>query len=187
MNTSTIDVESKLKALHKSTHVYLNELKELVAKQSGRPHCISYFTYALQLSHDVSEESFCLGSFHIHNFGSQPITNPLIHLNLSENAPFSLNGKFVNNASSLSSKFTNGWERTNAPENRFEFHLKPIGKSSIEPGETLSFSNFQLTWLPSTFYAGSVTGTFFSNQQLDGVDALNSININGSIPTGKEN
>lgn len=181
MDGSAADIESKLKKLQTSTLEQLNELKEIVAKRLHRPQCICYFTYALQLSHDASTESFCLGSFHIHNFGNQPITYPFIHLTLSENAPFSLSGKFVSNASSLSSQLKNGWERTNDRENQYEFHLKPIGLSVIEPDETLSFSNFQLTWLPTTFYAGSVTGTFFSDQHLDGIPALNSIDINGSM------
>lgn len=182
----TDDVRKRLKTLHDMTESYVTTIKEFVNKQTERPQCISYFTYALQLSHDTEMESFCLGSLHIHNIGNQPLMNPILHLHLSDKAPFVLNGKFVSNATSLSSQLTNGWERFNDRTERYTFHLKPIGKTSIEPGEILSFSNFQLTWSPSAFYAGSVTGIFFSDQQPDGVEALNSININGSMTTGKE-
>lgn len=186
MTKTTVDIESKLRELQATTHAYVNELKETLAKRANLPHCISYFTYALQLSHDVEAESFCLGSLHILNNGNQAITNPHVHLVLSENAPFSLSGKFVSSASALSSQFTNGWERINAREDLIEYHLKPIGKNTIQPGETLSFSNFQLTWTPATFYAGSVTSTFFSDQHPDGLPALNSININGSMTQREE-
>lgn len=180
------DVRKKLKTLQDVTESYVATLKELLHNQRNRPQCISYFTYALQLSHDTELESFCLGSLHIHNIGNQPLTNPTLHLHLSDQAPFTLNGKFVSNATALSSQLTNGWERINDRSEKSAFHLKPIGKTLIEPGETLSFTNFQLTWSPSAFYAGSVTATLFSDQQPDGVDALNSININGSMTTGKE-
>jgi hypothetical protein len=185
MNSSFIDIESKLLEYHQSTQFYLNELKEVLSLRPHRMDCIAYFTYALHLVHDSAEESFCLGSFHIQNIGNQPLTNPIIHIILSKDAPFTLHGKLVSNQSPLSAKLTGGWERLNDRADRFEFHLKPIGKTSIQPGETLSFSNFQLNWQPSESYFGSITGTLFCDQHPNGVTALNSININGTSTTGE--
>ncbi|WP_060203168.1 hypothetical protein [Sporosarcina koreensis] len=186
MNSGSIDIESKLMEYHQSTQFHLNELKEALLQRVHRLDCITYFTYALHLAHDATEESFCLGSFHIQNIGNQPLTNPFIHIILSQDAPFSLHGKFVNTQTSLSTRLTGGWERMNDRSNRFEFHLRPIDKTSIQPGETLLFSNFQLDWQPSNSYFGSMAGILFCDQYPDGVAALNSININGTFSTGEE-
>ena len=161
MNSGSNDILSKLMEYHQSTQSYLNELKGAISPRVHQLDCISYFTYALHLAHDPTEDSFCLGSFHIQNIGHQPLTNPFIHITLSQDSPFTLQGKLVNNKSVLSTKLTGGWERMNDRTNRFEFHLRPIGKTSILPGETLSFSNFQLNWQPSDSYFGSMTGTLF--------------------------
>ncbi|MCG3087213.1 hypothetical protein [Sporosarcina cyprini] len=187
MQNGITAVEAKLKEHHQLTQFYLKELKTALSKANeNQTSCIGYFTYALQLSHGMEQESFCLGSFHIKNIGNVDITNPIIHLTLSEDAPFSLQGKFVNSQSTLSNKLTNGWERMDDPANPSVFKLKPLGISIIPPGGLLSFTNFQLIWFPSSNYAGSVTGTFFSDQTPDGMAALNSININGSADHKEE-
>lgn len=186
MNSGTTDIESKLSEYHQSTRFYLEEIKEALSSRMHRLDCIAYFTYALHLAHDATDESFCLGSFHIQNTGNQPLTNPFIHITLSPEAPFSLHGKFVSTQTTLSTRLTGGWERMNDRANRFEFHLRPIDKPSIQPGETLLFSNFQLNWQPSNSYFGSMTGTLFCDQHPDGVAALNSININGTVTMGEE-
>lgn len=186
MQTRASDVEMKLTELHKTTQFYLNELKEAVSRQISHHECISYFTYALHLSHEQTEESFCLGSFHMLNLGNQPITNPFIDITISEEALFSFHGKFTNNRNTLSPSLTNGWERVNDRSNRHKFRLKPIGITNIPPGETISFSNFQLSWHPQISYSGSMTGTFFSDQHPKGKAALNSININGTSGSREE-
>lgn len=187
MQNGTTAVEAKLKEHHQLTQIFLKELKSALSKANESQNtCIAYFTYALQLSHGREQESFCLGSFHIKNIGNVDITKPIIHLTLSEGAPFSLQGKFVNSQSTLSNKLTNGWERIDDPANPSVYQLKPLGISVIPPGGQLSFTNFQLIWSPTSSYAGSVTGTFFSDQTPDGMAALNSININGSADNKEE-
>ena len=181
IHTSTEDITHKLHRFHESTKGHLLELRDTLSTRLHRSDCISYFTYALQLSHDVSQESFCLGSYHIFNTGTVPLTTPHIRFTLSEGAPFSFHGKFVSNAATLSSKLANGWQRVNESSDKFLFDLQPIGNEVIGPGETLSFTNFQLTWSPSKTYAGSMTALFFSDQFPNGIPALNSIDINGSM------
>lgn len=184
MNSDSTDILSKLMEYHQLNQFYLNELKDALLPRVNRLECIAYFTYSLHLAHNPEEESFCLGSFHIQNIGNQPLSNPFIHITLSQDAPFFLEGKLVNNKMTLSKKLTGGWERMNDRANRFEYHLRPIGKTSILPGETLSFSNFQLNWKPSSSYFGSMIGTLFCDQHPEGVSALNSININGTSTIG---
>lgn len=186
MNAIESDVERKLMELQQSTQFYLDELKEAVSRQVYHYECISYFTYALDLSHEQTKESLCLGSFHIINLRNRPITNPFITITLSEEAPFTFHGKFTSNRNALSPILTNGWERMNDRSNRFEFQLKPIGITTIPPGEMISFSNFQLSWHPQISYSGSMTGTLFSDQHPDGMAALNSININGTSGSKEE-
>ncbi|QTD40464.1 hypothetical protein [Sporosarcina sp. Te-1] len=183
---SSYDIEGKLKELHHETQVYLKELKEAVTKQKTGIHYFSFFTYALHVSHTPEEESFCLGSYHIHNSGVSPIVNPIVQLTLSADAPFTLHGKFSKPNTTLPARLANAWERLDDASDPSLFRLKPIGQTIIQPGETLSFSNFQLTWLPSSSYAGSVTGSSFTDRQPNGIPALNSININGTIRMKEE-
>ncbi len=79
-------------------------------------------------------------------------------------------------------KVADGWERTNEKTNKEEFWLKPLGKASIEPNETISFSNFQITWSPKESYAGSIMGFTYSDQLKDGIAVINPINLNGTVP-----
>ena len=65
--------------------------------------------------------------------------------------------------------------------NKEEFWLKPLGKPSIEPNETISFSDFQITWTPTESYAGSIMGFTYSDQMKDGIAVINPINLNGSV------
>lgn len=181
IHISNEEISNKLTRFHESTKGHLLELREMLSTRLNRSDCISYFTYALQLSHDASQESYCLGSFHIYNTGTVPLTAPRIRFTLSEGSLFSFHGKFVSNATTLSSKLANGWQRVNESSDKLLFDLQPIGNEVIGPGETLSFTNFQLIWSPSKTYAGGMTAIFFSEQFPDGTPALNSIDINGSM------
>ncbi|GKV56152.1 hypothetical protein NCCP2222_20990 [Sporosarcina sp. NCCP-2222] len=183
---NSYDIEGKLKELQRETQFYLNELKEAVAKQRTRVDYFSFFTYALHVSHTTKEESFCLGSYHIHNSGVSPLVNPIVQLTLSADAPFTLHGKFSKPNTTLPTRLANAWERLDDVSDPSIFRLKPIGQTIIQPGETVSFSNFQLTWLPSSSYAGSVTGISFTDRQPNGIPALNSININGTLRVKEE-
>ena len=74
-----------------------------------------------------------------------------------------------------------GWERINDKTNKEEYWLRPLTKSTIEPNETLSFSNFQIKWSPTESYAGSIMAFTYSDQLKDGVAVINPINLNGTI------
>lgn len=177
------EVEAKITQLHQQTTAYIHEIKQLVQslKVSDRMAIISYFTYSLSISHDPEQESLCLGSYHIVNIGTQPLTNPYICIKIPKESPFSFSGKYVYSDFKQSLKNADGWERINEKTNQEEFWLKPIGKASIEPNETISFSNFQLKWSPTEAYAGSIMGFTYSDQLKEGIVVLNPINLNGIV------
>lgn len=179
-------IDGKLKELQRTTQSFLRDLRESLPSHRQEPGCLSYFTYGIHIAHCEEEESFILGSFHIRNIGTRPLTNPVIHLLLSDDAPFALHGKFSSSAAMRSSQLTNGWERLNDRSDRHAFHLRPSGITSIDPDGTLAFTNFQLTWVPSATYAGSLTAIVFSEEYPDGVAAITSISINGSLPEKEE-
>ena len=147
----------------------------------AKMNIISYFTYSLNISHDPEQESLCLGSYHVHNMGSQAITNPYVCIKVSKESPFSFSGRYVYDNFKQSLKVADGWVRTNEKTDKEEFWLKPLGKTSIEPNETLSFSNFQITWSPEESYAGSIMAFTYSDQLKDGIAVINPINLNGTV------
>ncbi|MEK5068346.1 hypothetical protein [Sporosarcina sp. FSL K6-1508] len=176
-------VEEKVAELQHQTKSYLHEIKKLIDElhEPARVNIISYFTYSLNISHDPEQESLCLGSYHLHNIGNQPIINPYLCIKIPKDSPFSFSGKYVYEHFKQSLKGAGGWERTNEKTNKEEFWLKPLGKPSIEPNEIISFSNFQIKWSPKETYAGSITGFTFSDQVKDGIAAINPINLNGTV------
>ncbi|NYF26358.1 hypothetical protein [Sporosarcina sp. JAI121] len=177
------EVEMRIMKLQHQTKSYLHEIKELAEGLSdpARLTIISYFTYSLDISHNPEQESLCLGSYHIHNTGNQAITNPTVCIKVSKESPFSFSGRYVYENFKQSLKVADGWQRMNEKTNKEEFWLKPLGRTSIEPNETISFSNFQITWSPKESYAGSITALMYSDQLKDGIAVINPINLNGTV------
>jgi hypothetical protein len=177
------EVNEKFSILHQQTTSYLHDIKKLVTefKIPNKLNIISYFTYSLNISHDSEQESLCLGSYHVHNTGTQSITNPYLCIKIPKESPFSFNGKYVYEHFNSKLKGQGGWERTNEKTNKEEFWLRPLGKTSIEPNEVISFSNFQITWSPKESYAGSIMGFAYSDEIKDGIAAINPINLSGTV------
>ena len=190
MRNNHNDVEEKITQLQHQTKSYLYDIKKLVdeLKEPTRLNLISYFTFSLNISHDLEQESLCLGSYHIHNIGNQALTNPSVCIKIPKDSPFSFSGRYVYENFKQSLKSAGGWERINEKTNLEEFWLKPLGKASIEPDETISFSNFQIKWSPTESYAGSIMGFTYSDQLKDGIAVINPINLSGTVHVeGAEN
>ncbi|MFJ7737014.1 hypothetical protein ACIQ2D_11805 [Lysinibacillus sp. NPDC097287] len=181
MRTDQDAVEVKIKELKHQTQSYLSEFRKRVEALniSQSVNVISYFTSSLIISHDPQQESLCMGSYHIYNIGYQPLINPYVCIKLPEDSPFSFSGQYVYEHFKQNLKGAAGWERINDKANKVEFLLKPLGKTSIEPNEIISFSNFQIKWAHSTSYAGSITGVTYCDQLQDGMAVINPINLNG--------
>lgn len=182
------NVESKLKEIKDQTNLYVYEIKKLVEKITITDgiDVISYFTSSLNITLDSEQESLCLGSYHIRNIGNQPLTNPYLCIKLPESSPFSFSGRYVYENFKQNLKDSNSWERINDKTNKEEFWLKPLSKTTIEPNETITFSNFQIRWSNSVAYSGSIMGFTYCDQLKDGVAVLNPINLNGISQTQED-
>lgn len=176
-------IAAKVAELQEQTKLYLSEIKEWLGEfqRPDKESILSYFTYTIIISHDPNQESLCLGSYHITNIGNQPIINPYICIKMPKELPFSFSGKYVYKNFKQALKSSDGWERINEKENNEEYWLKPIGKSTIQPNETISFSNFQIKWTPTKSYSGSIMGFSYSDEMKDGIAVINPINLSGSV------
>jgi len=188
MTTRIDHVEEKINELKNQTDFYVREMKkaieELIVPESV--NVISYFTSSINISYNPDEESLCLGSYHIRNIGTQPITNPSLCIKLPEDSPFSFSGRYVYEHFAPNLKGHSSWERINDQSSKEEFWLRPIGKTTLDPNETLSFPNFQIKWGNNSSYSGSIMGFTYCDQFEDGVVVLNPINLNGTSYTQED-
>lgn len=179
LSTGQSHLEVKIHTLQKQTKSYLQEIKELINNlpTSKNLNIISYFTSSLNISHSLDQESLCLGSYHIYNIGNEPLLNPYILIKIPDNSPFSFSGRYVREQFSQKLKGPNEWIRLMNTPNKNEFWLKPLGKTSLEPNEVLSFTNFQIKWSTNKSYEGSITGITYGDQLQDGIAVVNPINL----------
>lgn len=184
MESNNNGILSLMNELNNQTNAYLTEIKTLASqiKNPNQIKIISYFTHSLNISHHSDQESLCLGSYHIYNAGNQPITNPHICIKIPKETPFSFQGQYVYEEFKRDIKGVSGWLRTNERTDKEEFWLKPLEATKIQPDETLSFSNFQITWAHHTSYAGSITGYTYFDEQKEGIRVINPINLGGTVP-----
>jgi len=183
MKNNLIKLQEMMKEHERSTTNYLDEIKKLILvtpTYKNEYKLMSYFTYTVNLSHNIDSENLIIGSFIIHNIGQNQITNPYICLQLSPKHPFQLSGKIISPKLQNSSKMTDGWERLNDTSDHNMYWLKPINKDTIGPSQMISFQNFQLKWLPTESYTGNILGFTYSDEFKEGVPAINSISIIGN-------
>ena len=181
MNDRNLAVEEKINEIRRQTKMYLDEIIKAIGdrKEEQRIDVISYFTSSLNISHETDVESLCLGSYHIRNIGNKPIQNPFVCIQIPKESPFSFSGKYVYEHFKQNLQSEPDWERINEKTNPFEFWLRPLHKTVIEPNESITFSDFQIRWSHDDAYAGSITATLYCDDLEDGVAVLNPINLNG--------
>ncbi|WP_082235088.1 hypothetical protein [Halobacillus massiliensis] len=185
MANSEIQVlRAKILEIKQQNQSYCNTLKELISseKTEKSSQFICYFTYSLNLAHGLKSENLCIGSFHLLNSGTAPITNPCICIQLSKEAPFEFSGKYVNKGMTVSKNLSVDWERINEPSNKEEIWLKPLKQQTVEPNQKLTFPSFQLKWLPKESYSGQVNGFGYCDEFNEGMAALNTISLSGTVP-----
>ncbi|MDX8046611.1 hypothetical protein SH601_11520 [Gracilibacillus sp. S3-1-1] len=177
------DLSQKLKDWQEEQKSYIEEIKELVQQLTmpEKIQIICYFTYSLQLNHEINLDNYVIGSFHVQNVGTKPLTNPHIGLTISSNTEFQFSGKYLYPNAKQTLRPSNAWERINDRSDKKEFWLKPIQQDRVNPGETLVFSNFQIKWTPTSTYSGIVRGFTYGNELPNGLHAVNQISVNGSI------
>lgn len=179
MSTSKNHLAEKINTLQNQTKSYVHEIKELIENLHipKKINVISYFTSTLNIAHNLEQESLCLGSYHVYNISNEPLLNPYICIKLPENSPFSFSGRYVHEHFKPNLMGPNEWMRIMNTKSKNEFWLKPIGKTTIEPNEIITFSNFQIKWSPNKSYAGSITGSTYCEQLQDGIAVINPINL----------
>lgn len=169
--------------MKEQTHTYVQEIKKLVEELAvqNKISLISYFTSSFNISYDSEQESLCLGSYHIRNIGHTPVTNPYLCIKLPKDSPFYFSGRYVheNFTPTLKTQGQSNWERFNDKSSKEEYWLRPVGKSTIEPNETISFTNFQIKWSHNLSYSGTIMGFTYCDQLTDGTVVINPINLNG--------
>lgn len=172
-------MNKKLEEFHLDMKAKIAEIKTEIEKsqKASELQVISYFTYSFNLS---DGENLCLGHYHIRNLSGRAITHPYICIKVPKDGPFTFTGKYVYEESLQKMKRPDGWLRMNTGEDPDQFWLKPLHKQSIEPNETISFSDFQIKWTPTKDYAGSIMGFTYSAEHQEGIGAINAINISGS-------
>jgi len=184
-------IEDKIQAVKEQTNTYVQEIKKLVEELAvqNKISLISYFTSSFNISYDSEQESLCLGSYHIRNIGHTTVTNPYLCIELPKDSPFYFSGRYVheNFTPTLKTQGQSNWERFNDKSSKEEYWLRPVGKSTIEPNETISFTNFQIKWSHNLSYSGTIMGFTYCDQLTDGVVVLNPINLNGISSTREEN
>ena len=175
------DIEEIIKSLAHQTKHYVDEIKKRIEQIPIviNKTLISYFTTSINISHPIEQESLCLGSYHIRNTGNQLITNPSICIKLPEGSPFSFSGKYVYGQMKPNSNDTIIWERINDTKNKSEFWLKPIEQISIMPNDTISFSNFQISWPNHPSYSGIISGITYCDEVPEGIEVVNPISLSG--------
>ncbi|SHN07137.1 hypothetical protein [Gracilibacillus kekensis] len=181
-------LQQKMKDWQLESESYLNEMKDLIQMLDTAKQLIviCYFTSSFQLSHQADRVNYGIGSFHIQNLGTQPLMNPHIGIKITSNIDFNFSGKYLYPSSKKTVRVSNAWERINESTDKKEIWLKPTQKESIDPGEILTFSNFQLKWEPDASYSGTIQGFTYGNELPDGIHALNQINLNGTITDRQE-
>lgn len=168
------ELSNKIQLCHDQTLSYMKEMREGINQLKKNNRVFSYFTYDLNLSHEWGQESSCLSSFHIRNYGRFTLHQPVICIKVSENAPFD-----------FPEQVAEGWTLLSQQTGTGEFWLRPGNQSMIKSGETLTFPDFQIKWQADSSYAGSLTGFFYADECAEGIAALNAVSLNGNV-RGKE-
>ncbi|KHF39863.1 hypothetical protein [Halalkalibacter okhensis] len=176
-----VELKHKVEQLNRETDDYLKEMKTILSKvkQNQKLNMVSYFTYSFNISYNQEQESFIIGTYHIHNLGNKLLTNPYICIKLSPDAPFRFYGKYINKKTNLSMQTPDAWERINEQTDKNEYWLRPIAKQTLEPNHVISFPNFQIKWLSTESYSGSIMGFTYCDEFKEGIPAVNQIYVNG--------
>lgn len=175
-------MEDNISQWKRKNDQYLQSIKAKIQalKKHQVPSTYCYFTYSIHFSYDPAQESMLIGSFHIYNHQMEPFRNPYICLKLKEASILRFSGKYVYKDSTMKMRMPGAWERMNEKSDKEEFWLKPIEVNQIEPGNLLSFNNFQMKWSPQENYTESMKGFTYGDGFENGIPSLNQIHVSGT-------
>ncbi|MEC1177402.1 hypothetical protein P9B03_02800 [Metasolibacillus meyeri] len=169
-------ITEKIKQLEAQTTSYISAIQQRLAERE-QPQLVSYFTSSMTVAHEANDENFCLGSYHIWNVGTKPLTNPSIYLKLHKQTPFSFSGKYTTSRFQQSFQDQLIWQRFNDERSKHEFWFKPVNETIIAPNETIVFPHFQLTWSHLKPYSGLLEGWTYCDEMQEGIMVINPLHI----------
>ncbi|HHY22103.1 MAG TPA: hypothetical protein GX525_09575 [Bacilli bacterium] len=130
------------------------ELEEqLTIKKELNTSITAYFSYSLILPREEGENIKIIGNFIVLNSGTTLLTSPVICLRITPATHISLAGKIASNneAFAKDSYITESEERWKYVNNEQqetksndEHWLVPLHLTELEPGKSLSFTNFEI-------------------------------------------
>lgn len=132
------------------------ELEEqLAVKQALNTSITAYFSYSLILPREDEENIKIIGNFVVLNSGTTLLTSPVICLRMTPSSHLSLAGKITSGQEPLlkenDSYISDTEERwkyvdkeQHAKKNDDEHWLLPLHKTELPPGESLSFTSFEI-------------------------------------------
>ncbi|ABO66920.1 hypothetical protein [Geobacillus thermodenitrificans] len=184
------EIENKIHAIEKELYIVKQALKEIKnLRQQNKLdgiQAICYFTYSLLLPNTKGNKATVAANFVIRNMGSIPLDNPFICLRVTPKERIALSAKLgdeIQYDQRINPLVMEPWnymseQAEQMVEEKGEFWLKPVRVSRIEPGQTLSFSNFQFHLeMGEERMTYKMEGFFFCRQFQEGVRALNHIII----------
>jgi hypothetical protein len=165
--------------------------KEEKQKLSQNKSVEAHFSYSVILP-DIEQgekDILVIGNYIIQNTGNVPLTNPIICIRINPVGFGRLSGKFGPKSIDFDDKIVDeamgkewgyvhdDWK--DKVRKGGEYWLKPLSKDRIEPGETLTFSTFNLSLnQPKDKNSIIVEGYSYFNEEPNGVPSLNQIVMN---------
>lgn len=196
IQSDMVDKAGKLEELNQlltEAEQKLNDLKAEVLEKNEKLvsqslSCQSFFQYTMVLPSpdEKLHHTFILGNFQITNNGAVSLYNPIICIKISPPSKASLSGKisYGKNLSSDDVLYESAEEWTYVQYNwrkktrdEGEHWLKPLHITQLDPGETLTFSNFDVKFSEDTREEIRIEGYVYFKEIPKGKAALNHISL----------
>lgn len=164
--------------------------EQLAIKQTLNTSIAAYFSYSLILPREEEENIKIIGNFVVLNSGSTLLTSPVICLRMTPSSHLSLAGKITSGYERLilekDSYITESEERwkyvdkeQQASKSNDEHWLMPLHKTELTPGDSLSFTNFEIdvkkSEIPISFI---IEGFAYFYEWQQGEPSINQIVLN---------
>ncbi|MDC3421346.1 hypothetical protein NC661_13300 [Aquibacillus koreensis] len=176
MNTHA-ELREKLLELNNQTTNFISELKQQLVTDVPSLSLLSYFTHSINLTGKEHEESFLIGGFHIKNLSPNTFKNIYICLKIDTENQYHFSGKFRNMSSSNNNEMPVTWIRFDNSNDEKEIWFKLADNKQLDPYESISFSDMQVTWGNDEAFTCSIVGFVYTEREVDGITSLNSINL----------
>ncbi|MFC7063876.1 hypothetical protein [Halobacillus seohaensis] len=190
MSRQLHEIEQKLVVLKDALIAAYKEMQEIKerSQESNRLDITSFFSYNVILPNEDRKDPIIIGSFVIKNNGTAVLTDPLICLRFQPIDAFSLTAKIGSEqiidqdyspVPAETWNYINEEEGKEIAEKTGEYWLEPLSTTFLEPGELLSFTNFQIKLNKEKIDRKFKLEGFVYGEELEnGLAPLNKITLN---------